>query len=129
MTFPTPDIGPESVEYWAAANERRLLLRQCQSCGTISHYPRPICPRCMSDDTKWIEASGEGTIYSFTVMRRGPGAGTVPAFVTLEEGPTMPAAIVDADPETVAIGQSVTLRFVASAEGQLLPMFTPAEGN
>ena len=37
-----------------------------RACGQLHHYPRTICPFCFSDKTDWIEASGKGTIYSYT---------------------------------------------------------------
>jgi uncharacterized protein len=77
----------------------------------------------MSDRTEWAQASGKGTIYAFTVMRRGPDAGTVPAFVTLAEGPTMMAGIVGCAPEDVAIGAQVAVEFVPREDGQNIPLF------
>jgi uncharacterized protein len=123
MPLNTPVIAQESREYWAAARQKRLLLKHCGSCHRHFHYPRAYCPYCMSDQTEWVQASGAGTIYSFTVIRRGPDAGTIPAFVTLAEGPTMMAGIVDAAPEAVFIGAPVRLRFVESGEGQNIPLF------
>jgi uncharacterized protein len=128
-TLPSPSISPESAAYWQAANDGRLLLRRCTACGQHHHYPRAFCPYCMSDKVKWVEASGAGTIYSFTVIRRGPGAGLIPAFVTLREGPTMMSGLVQCAPGDVRIGQSVTVQFVASENGQRLPMFTPAHSS
>ena len=116
--------APEGEAYWAAANEGRLLLKRCADCGQHFHYPRAICPYCMSDRTEWTQASGKGTIYAFTVMRRGPDAGTIPAFVTLAEGPTMMAGIVDVAPGDVRIGAPVDVRFVPREDGQKIPLFT-----
>jgi uncharacterized protein len=124
MHLDTPTITLESQEYWAAANDGRLLLKCCSDCGRHFHYPRAYCPYCMSDRTDWIEASGRGTIYTYTVMRRGPDAGTIPAFITLNEGPKIMAGIVDASPDAVNIGASVRLYFVRTEGDQNIPLFT-----
>jgi uncharacterized protein len=107
--------------YWAAAREGKLLLKHCHSCGKTHYYPRPLCPFCMSADTAWVEALGAGTIYSWSVERRAtPPYAT--AFVTLVEGPTLLTNIVDADLDTLAIGQAVKLGF-ETREGQPVPVF------
>jgi uncharacterized OB-fold protein len=82
----------------------------------------------------WIEASGRGKIYSFTVNRRGAAdlpayreAGVyVLAYVELEEGPRMMTNIVDCDPDSVRIGQDVELVFHDTGQGTALARFRPA---
>jgi uncharacterized protein len=110
--------------YWAAAREGRLLLKHCRACDRTHYYPRPLCPFCMSDDTEWREASGAGTVYSWSVERRAQPPYVI-AFVTLAEGPTLLTNLVDCDPDGVAIGQAVTLAF-ETREEQPVPVFRPA---
>ncbi len=76
----------------------------------------------MSDNTDWIEASGNGHIYSWSVQRRPEPAFAI-AFVTLEEGPTILTNIVDSDFETLKIDQPVKLRF-ETREDQPVPVFS-----
>lgn len=123
---PRPD--PETREFWDATREGRLLLRRCRDCGTVIWYPRPICPACHRGDTEWFEASGRGTVYSYTVVHRafGPWREAVPylvAYVELEEGPRILTNLVDVDPGRVAIGMPVALRFDPTPNGQGLPRF------
>ena len=110
--------------YWEAAENGKLLLKQCHDCHKVHYYPRPLCPFCMSDNTTWLEASGVGTIYSWSVQRRPEPAFAI-AFVTLAEGPTILTNIVDTDLNTIAIGQSVTLKFETRDE-RPVPVFSPA---
>jgi uncharacterized OB-fold protein len=56
-----------SAPYWEAANEERLVIQQCASCGTLRHYPRLLCDNCYSDAVEWREASGRGKLHSWTV--------------------------------------------------------------
>ena|ERR1700712_3892142 len=122
---PSPVVYPEARPYWDAAGEGRLLIMRCNACGEAYHHPRPYCPFCISDDTVWIEASGKGVVYTFTVSARAPFF-QVPAMVALDEGPVMMTAIVDCDPGSVSIGQRVTVGFAPTADGVPLPVFRPA---
>ena len=123
--IPAPQPNPETKAFWDAAAQGTLLLKKCRACGELHYYPRAICPFCFSDDTAWQAASGAGTIYSYSVMRRAP-APYVIAYVTLAEGVTMMTNIVDCNIESVRIGQSVRLVFKPSDGGPPVPMFTPA---
>lgn len=110
--------------YWEAARDGRLLLKHCASCDKCYYYPRPLCPFCMGDDTQWREANGDGTIYSWSVERRAATPFSI-AFVTLSEGPTLLTSIVDADLDSLAIGQAVKMGFETRDE-QPVPVFRPA---
>lgn len=123
--IPAPRVLPESLAYWQAADEGRLLVKRCTACGEIHHYPRDICPFCLSDRTEWLQAAGTGTIYSFSTMGQGDAAHTL-AFVTLDEGVTVMTNLVDCDAKLLAIGQRVKAVFVATDGGHAVPMFTPA---
>ncbi|MEO8804855.1 MAG: OB-fold domain-containing protein [Burkholderiaceae bacterium] len=119
-----PQAWPETAEFWAAANQKRLLLRRCRSTGRAYHYPRNHSPFNGSDNTEWIEASGEGTIYSFSVMPRADPPYCI-AYVTLAEGPTMLTNVLTDNFDRLHIGQSVRVSFEPSEGGQLVPMFVP----
>lgn len=125
MKYVAPTVYPETQKYWDAASEGRLLVKRCQDCGEHHHYPRAACPFCYSERTEWREASGRGTIYSYSVMRRAPVPYVI-AYVTLAEGATMMTNIVDCDPDRVRIGQAVKVCFRPSQGGPPLPVFTPA---
>src|SRR5437773_6399523 len=70
--YPAPAVNPEIKPFFDAAAEGKLALKKRAACGQIHYYPRAICPFCGSERTEWISASGRGTIYSFSVMRRVP---------------------------------------------------------
>lgn len=117
---------PEVRHYWEAASQGQLMLKRCEDCGEVHHYPRAICPLCGGDRCEWVRASGNGTVYSVSIMRRGPRTPFAIAYVTLEEGVTMLTHIVDCDLETVRIGDRVSVTFQADESGLTLPMFRPA---
>jgi uncharacterized OB-fold protein len=127
-------VLPEVKPFWDATARGELALPKCTVCGTLIWYPRPFCPSCASTSVEWVPASGRGTIYSYTVNRRGVAdlpayrnAGVyVLAYVELDEGPRMMTNIVDCDPDSVRICQKVELVFHDTGEGNSLPRFRPA---
>jgi uncharacterized OB-fold protein len=124
--IPAPEPSPETEAFWGAAARGALMLRRCAACAEAHFYPRTICPFCGSADTQWERASGEGTIYSFSVMRATAQPYCV-AYVTLAEGPTMMTNIVDADLDAIRIGQRVRLVFSPTEGGPPVPTFRPAD--
>ena len=123
--IPAPKPTPETQAFWDAAAQGRFLIGCCTACGKAHWYPRKTCPFCWSEKTEWVEASGRGTIYSYSVMWRAPEPYVV-AYVTLAEGPTMLTNLVDCDFEALAIGQAVRLKFSPSEGGPPVPTFTAA---
>jgi len=130
LPAPAPQINTETQAFWDATTQGRLLLPRCNSCGNVIWYPREFCPDCKTFGVTWFEASGKGTIYSFTINRRGQGPfqglSYVVAYVQLAEGPRMLTNIVDCDYETLKVGQPVELVFHDTGKGAALPRFRPA---
>jgi uncharacterized protein len=131
--LPTPEPVPnlETEPFWDAAADGRLVLPRCDSCGTVIWYPRRFCPSCRATSVSWIEASGRGTVYSFTVVRKAPGrwreaAPYVIAYVELEEGPRVLTNLVDVEPDAVEVGMAVAVTFDATPEGHAVYRFRPA---
>lgn len=122
---PEPNIGDEP--YFEAAGEGRLLLKECGDCGKPHHYPRALCPFCLSINVDWKQASGKAEIYSFSVLRRGPPTPYCIAYVKLAEGPLVMTNIVDCDLDQVHIGQPVRVTFKSSTSGVPVPMFVPED--
>jgi uncharacterized protein len=123
--IPAPVPNPETQAFWDAAAKGQLLIKKCLACGELHYYPRSNCPFCFSDRTEWLAASGKGTIYSYSVMRRAPVPYAI-AYVALAEGPVMLTNIVDCEFDKIAIGQAVKLVYKPSDGGPPVPMFAPA---
>ena len=134
LPAPAPVVLPEVKPYWEATAAGQLVLPHCEECNQVIWYPRPFCPECASTRVKWVQASGRGTVYSFTVNRRGVAdlpayrdAGVyVLAYVELEEGPRVMTNIVDCDADAVRIGQKVEAVFHDTGQGTALIRFRPA---
>ena len=115
--MPAPLPNPENQPYWDAAKEGKLLVKRCKDCGEFHFYPRAICPFCFSDQTEWVESKGTGSIYSYSVMRRGVPVPFAIAYVTLDEGITMLTNMADGtDLDGLSIGQKVKVAFKAAEE-------------
>lgn len=130
LPTPAPRVTPETERFWEATDDERLLFRRCDDCGEAHHYPRSRCPFCFSDRTEWFEASGEGTVYSYTVTHQNgePYDEATPyvlAYVELAEGPRVMTNVVGVEPDEVYVGQEVMVVFDETGEGYSLPRFTP----
>ena len=127
-TIPEPLIDSDSRPYWEGIAQGELRIQQCDSCKKYVFYPRSICPHCHADALSWVTASGDGTIYSYTVVHQafGPFAADAPfiiAIVELTEGVRMMTRIIDASREQVSVGISVHVTFGKVDENVTLPYF------
>ena len=134
LPAPAPEQNPETKEFWQATAEGRLLLPRCDNCGVAIWYPRQLCPDCGCNSVTWTQASGLGTIYSFSVVRRSVGTyqSVVPyvvAYVELREGPRVVTNIIGCDPDRVSIGQTVRVVFCDTGGTSALYRFEPVEAE
>jgi uncharacterized protein len=126
---PLPEPTHESKPYWDALSQGRLVLQQCAACGKVRHYPRPVCDDCYAMETTWLEATGRGRVYSFTVTHHPfhPGfKSEVPYIlvtVELDEGVRMNAPLRATAPHAVQIGMPVRIVFERVRDDLTLPAF------
>lgn len=126
-----PRTDLDNQPFWDGSAEGRFRLQRCDDCGTVVWWPRSLCPTCQSFDLTWFDATGNGTVYSYTVVHRAPGgwgraAPYVLAYVELDEGPRVMTNIVDGDPADVAVDAPVRVVWHDTGEGNALPRFTLA---
>ena len=125
-----PRRNAETAPFWDACAESRLSIPRCDDCGELIWYPRRFCPFCSSRSVTYVDVSGRGTVYTFTIMRRGDGpfrdkAPYVLAYVRLDEGPVVMTNIVGVDPGLVRIDQPVHVVWEPAGEADQIPRFTP----
>ena len=129
---PDPLVNNWARPFWEGTREEKLLIQRCLDCKKHIFYPRMACPFCFSDNIEWVEASGKGTIYSFTVVESNAPSPFVPdmpfviAVVILEEGVRMLSNIVDCDTEALECDQAVEVTFEKLNDEFTLPKFRPA---
>lgn len=108
-------IYRSSTPFWEGIKEKKLLIQKCRDCGKILHPPRPMCPGCHSTECEHIEASGKGTIYSYTTYSKSPHKSFKAPYsvvlVELDEGPRLISNMVDVKPEDIEIGMPVEVAF------------------
>jgi uncharacterized OB-fold protein len=123
-----PVVDPSTRAVWDAATEGRLLIGLCRDTGRHFWYPRGASPFTLSPNVDLVQATGRGTIYSYTVMRVAQPYAC--AYVELDEGPRIFTNIVDCDFADIRIGMKVRVVFKPSqtADGMTgppVPMFAP----
>lgn len=115
---------PEAAAYWEGARAGVLVLPWCAPCQGFFWFPRGFCPRCGSTDLDWRRVSGRGVVHASTVVRRAAGewAEHVPfavAVVTLAEGPSVTANVVDCLVADLGPGLQVGAVFERTGPGGL----------
>ncbi|MBR1301258.1 Zn-ribbon domain-containing OB-fold protein [Bradyrhizobium sp. AUGA SZCCT0042] len=126
---PQPIPTAETAPYWRAALEGRLEIQYCRACARHQFYPRRFCTQCLSDQIDWVQASGRGRIYTYTICH----VAAHPAFearvpyaigmIELEENVRLLAGIVDSDVEQLRVGVPVEVCFERISDDIALPMF------
>jgi len=126
-----PETNTWSEPYWEAAREEKLLLQKCSDCAKHIFYPRLLCPECFSDNIEWVEASGKGKVYTYTVVTNNAPSiflkdmPYVIAIVRLDEGVQMLTNIVDCDHEKLACDMPVEVTYRKLNDEFTLPVFKP----
>lgn len=89
---PIPQMAPENTPFYEGLKAGQFLVPKCQSCGNYNWTPYPACRTCQSLDQKWVEVSGKGQLYTYTMIHKGPKTFMdegpyVEAFMKLDEEP------------------------------------------
>jgi uncharacterized OB-fold protein len=120
--------GPEQV-YRAALTAGSFQIQRCGACDKHVFYPRVICSHCGSPSLSWVTPSGDGTVYSTTVVRRKADAGgdLNVALIDLAEGVRMMSRVEGVRPDLVTIGMAVKAAIIIE-NAEPLVVFTQAGG-
>ena len=133
-TKPVPVTDEISAPFFNGAREGKLMLQHCSGCDRWSFPVRERCPHCLAAKLEWRQASGRGTLYTFTIMHQvmNPGfASAVPynvAQVDLEEGVRMVSNVVGIRNDALRIGMKLEAVFEDVGVDISLPKFCPVAG-
>ena len=68
--IPVPNPSTASKPYWEGCARGELLYQRCDGCGTIALRPGTVCGSCLSRSLSWVQSTGQGSLYSWTVVWR-----------------------------------------------------------
>ena len=124
----TGSIGPEQ-QFKNYLSEGKFMIQKSKSLNKFFFHPRVAFPGTGERDLEWVEASGDGIVYSTSCNRRLPekGGDFNISLITLQEGPRMMAKIEGVAPDKVVIGQKVKAR-ISSLKGESAIIFDIVEG-
>jgi uncharacterized OB-fold protein len=131
--FPRTAIDRDAKEFYRGWLSRKLLMNRCRECAHWHHPPRPICPKCLSEQLTPTEVSGDGTVHLLTRMYQGmsvegvsydPPYPVVVVELVEQEGLRFTGTVIGCPPDEVHIGQQVALTWI-SRESEPYPVFRP----
>jgi uncharacterized protein len=122
QVFGPYDITPGAGHFWKAVGQCKLELPRCRECGCYSHPRQESCQVCYSPELAWQGVSGEGEVYTYSVVYRStdPARETPHAlgFVRLKEDVHLFAELRPW--QRVRIGVPVRAAFVGGTGGTML---------
>tara|TARA_B100000963_G_C22631815_1_gene675316 strand:+ start:2922 stop:3317 length:396 start_codon:yes stop_codon:yes gene_type:complete len=123
-------LDKDSRKFWAAAKKNKLLIQRTINSNKFFLYSRGHSGAIAEDDYEWVEASGLGEIYSFTICNI-PGASKyyldktpyVIAIINLQEKVRIMSNIIEKNHNNIKIGKKVQVIFQKLNEEITLPCF------
>jgi len=115
--------------FWEAAAQGQLLIQRCRTCSRRQFYPRAMCVGCLSEDLRWEESSGQGSIYTYTINHRAANEymkALLPyavGIIELDEKVRMMGRIIASDLSAIRIGARVKVSFEQASPEIALPCF------
>jgi len=132
LLAPLARVSPNALTrpFWDACRRRELRIQRCDACERFRHPPLSGCPSCGSTAVTWQRMSGEGRIFSYTVVHHPamPAlAEMVPYVVVVVTPDDAPGVhlisnLLDVPPEAVSVDAPVTLAWDEVGE-VVLPRF------
>jgi uncharacterized OB-fold protein len=132
--FGAPHLTQWNSEYYKAAGQHRLVIQQCDECGTHRHLPIGICYQCHSGRWHWDEVPGTGQVFTYTWVDRPLSpelskAGVYNVSVVELDGVNgtvrLLTNVFNVDKETLQCGLPVRVAFDRIDDEIALPVFEP----
>lgn len=130
--LPTPVRDQDTAHFWEGCDRREVMAQRCAECAAFRWPPGPACPECGSPQSEWVAVSGEGTVYSWVVVRvplTEVLADQVPyavGLIELTEGIRIVSTISGCRIEDIRAGMPVRAVFPESSESPAVFGFSPA---
>ncbi|MFE9626732.1 bifunctional MaoC family dehydratase N-terminal/OB-fold nucleic acid binding domain-containing protein [Streptomyces sp. NPDC006527] len=133
---PRPVVNRDNAGFWEGVREHRLLIQRCTACAALRFPWLPGCGTCGAPGWDTVEASGEGTVFSYVVVHHppfpaftepdraaGPAGPYGVALIELAEGVRIVSNVVGMPCDRIRIGMPVRLDFRRYDEELVLPVF------
>ena len=111
------------ASFYKFVSEKCLMAAKCNECGTEILPPKPMCPKCLSTNLRWIKLDGTGKLLSYTIIHVAPEqfqaiAPYTVGIVELQKGLRLPGMIRDVKHEDIKIGMILKIDFETSTSSQ-----------
>jgi uncharacterized OB-fold protein len=127
--IPLPAVTLLSRPFWDGCADGVLRYQACEVCGHAMSDPGYRCRWCHSPRLTWRDSSGEGSIYSWSVVWRPQTAEFevpyVVIIVEMAERFSLVSNLIGCEAEDVQLGLPVTVEF-HQVGGTTLPYFRPS---
>jgi uncharacterized OB-fold protein len=126
----TEETTPFTIEsFYKFVKEKKIMGAQCNKCGTTILPPRPMCPKCFSQDLKWKEIPKEGKLLTYTVIHVCPQqfqplAPYAVGVVELADGAHLPGMIKGVAMDQIKIGMKLAVDFEETPATTTWPQWT-----
>src|SRR5688572_2617136 len=106
------DVHPEA-DFKQFLAQGKFMIQRSRSSGRYVFYPRVAEPVTGAMDLEWVQASGTGTVYSMTTVRRRPPKQDYNvSLIDLAEGPRVLSRVDGLALGDIRIGMAVKARIV-----------------
>lgn len=130
--LPLPELDGLHKEFFDHCKNHALHFQRCDACQAFRHVPREMCAECGSWDWQWVESSGRGRVFTWTVVARPMHPAFVdscpyaPVVVEMEEGVRLLSLVSDVAPDELEIDMEVTVHYDDVTDEVTLPKFKRA---
>ena len=123
-------IDKDSRIFWEGAKNNKLMVQKSKSTGNYFLYSLGHSKVNANEEYDWIQASGKGSIYSYTVSYIPGGSKYyidktpyIIGSILLDEGVRLTSNIILSNPREVKIGKKVAVVFKKLDELITFPCF------
>jgi uncharacterized OB-fold protein len=123
-------IDKDSREFWDGAKKNKLMIQKCKVTGICFLYSRGHSGINANSEYEWIESSGKGSIYSYTISHIPGGSKYyldktpyIIGSILLEEGVRITSNIISNNFNDIQIGSKVFVEYVKLDESIVFPCF------
>jgi len=131
LVRPRPATDLEQ-EFWDHCARQRLCFQRCRDCEKWRHPPRHMCASCGSLQWDWVESSGRGRVFTWSLTHRAPHPSLVDhvpyasVIIELEESVRLVSVVRNVAPDALRLDLPVRVEFEVGGDLSL-PVFLAGE--